>query len=99
MSEQVTVVTPVVRLADTSNMQVEKTDLTDINIVDNKVGDPATITLDAIPGLEIAGKVSSIKGFGENRQGDIVYTVVVTLDKQDERLRWNMTAQVAIEPK
>jgi HlyD family secretion protein len=44
--------------------------------------------------LELTGKVASIKGFGENRQGDIVYTVVVKLDTQDPRLRWNMTAKV-----
>ena len=96
VGEQVTIGTPVARVADTSVMQVETTDLTEINIVNVKEGDPVTITLDAIPGFEMTGKVTSIKGYGENRQGDIVYTVVVTLDKQDERLRWNMTAKVTI---
>jgi HlyD family secretion protein len=86
----------VVRIADTAQWQVETTDLTEINIVNVKEGDPVTITLDAIAGLELAGKVTRIKGFGENRQGDIVYAVTVALDKQDERLRWNMTAKVSI---
>ncbi len=86
----------VFRLADFANMQIETTDLTEINIVNVQVGDPVTLTLDAIPGLELTGKVTTIKGFGDNRQGDIVYTVVIKLDKQDERLRWNMTAKVSI---
>jgi len=96
VGETVAVGTPVVRVADTSNFQVETTDLTEINVVNVKEGDAATITLDAIPDLELTGKVASIKGFGENKQGDIVYTIVVKLDKQDPRLRWNMTAKVTI---
>ncbi len=96
VGEPVAIGTPVVRLADLSTMQVETTDLTEINIVNIKEGDAATVTFDAIPELELTGKVASIKGFGENRQGDIVYTLVVKLDQQDERLRWNMTAKVSI---
>jgi len=94
--EQANVGTPVIRLADLANMQIETTDLTEINVVNVNVGDAATVTLDAIQGLEMTGKVASIKGFGDNRQGDIVYTLVIKLDKQDPRLRWNMTAKVSI---
>ena len=96
IGETIAVGAPVARVADTSAWQVETTDLTEINIVNVKEGDAVTVTLDAIPGLELTGKVASIKGFGENKQGDIVYTLVVKLDKQDERLRWNMTAKVSI---
>lgn len=98
-NEQVTPGTPVVRLADYSAWQVETTDLTELNVVNVHEGNAVTVTFDAIPELELTGKVVNIKGFGENRQGDIVYTVVVQLDKQDARLRWNMTAKVTIEPK
>ena len=96
VGETVAIGTPVVRVADTSNFQVETTDLTEINVVNVNEGDTATITLDAITDLELTGKVVNIKGFGENKQGDIVYTIVVKLDKQDPRLRWNMTAKVTI---
>lgn len=96
VGEQVAIGTPVARIADTTNFQVETTDLTEINIVNVKEGDAATVSLDAIPELELTGKVVSIKGFGDNKQGDIVYTVVIKLDKQDPRLRWNMTAKVTI---
>ena len=90
---------PAVRVADTSNWQVETTDLTEINIVGVRAGAPATVTFDAIPGLELPGTVSHIQGYGESKQGDIVYTITVALDKSDERLRWNMTAKISIEPK
>ena len=96
VGEQAAPGTPVIRLADVSNMQVETTDLTELNVVNVKEGDPATITFDAIPEMELTGKVASIKGFGDNKQGDIVYALVIKLDKQDPRLRWNMTAKVSI---
>lgn len=89
----------VLRLADTSNFQVETTDLTELNIVNIREGDAVTVSFDAIPSMELAGKVKQIKGYGENRQGDIVYTLVITLDKQDERLRWNMTSKVTLAAK
>ena len=86
-----------IRLADTSAWQIETKDLTELNIAQVKEGMPATVTFDAIPGLELTGHVSQIKPYGDTRQGDIVYTVVVTPDQQDARLRWNMTAKVSIE--
>ena len=61
-------------------------------------GAPVTVTFDAIPGLELPGKVKRIDAFGKNTRGDITYTVVIAPDRQDERLRWNMTASVAITP-
>ncbi len=53
---------------------------------------------DAIPGLTATGKVARVKPLGENKQGDMTYTVVVQPDQLDARLRWNMAASVAIEP-
>ena len=99
MGEFVAPGAPVVRVGDLSVWRIETTDLTELNIVNVKPGNAVKITLDAIPGLELAGRVTEIKPFGENRFGDIVYTVVIALDKQDPRLRWNMTASVAIETK
>jgi multidrug resistance efflux pump len=88
--------TPVLRLADTSTWRIETKDLTELNIAQLQEGMPATVTFDAIPGLELSGHVSQIKPYGDTRQGDIVYTVTITPDQQDERLRWNMTAKVSL---
>jgi HlyD family secretion protein len=89
--------TPVLQLADLSNLRIETTDLTEMNIVRVREGSPATITFDAIPSLEVTGTVAYIRALGENKQGDITYTVVIELGQQDPRLRWNMTASVVIE--
>jgi HlyD family secretion protein len=86
-----------VRLGDPSAWLVDTTDLTELNIVKLSEGSVATLTLDAIPGLTLTGKVSRIRPYGEAKQGDIVYTVTVMPDRQDPRLRWNMTAKVSLE--
>lgn len=89
----------VVRLADTSAWEIETTDLTELNIANVHEGMPATLTFDAVPDLELSGKVAKVKPYGESKQGDIVYTVIITPDQQDPRLRWNMTAKVSLEAK
>ncbi len=87
----------VVQLADLSSWVIETDDLTEIEVVGVQVGAPATITFDAIPGLELPGQVKWIRPFGEKKEGDITYTVMVCPDEEDPRLRWNMTAVVSIE--
>ncbi len=99
VGEAVTAGVPIIQLADFSAWKVETTDLTEINIVNVHVADAATLSFDAIPDLNLTGKVTNIESFGTNHQGDIVYKVTVTPDKMDDRLRWNMTAKVSIEPK
>lgn len=83
-----------VTLADISSWKIETTDLTELKVVNIKPDDAVEITFDAIPDLTLTGKVQRIKSIGVNKQGDITYTVIVLLDNQDERLRWNMTAIV-----
>jgi multidrug efflux pump subunit AcrA (membrane-fusion protein) len=99
VGEQVGLGSPIVTLADLSSWPVETDDLTELNVVKVAEGDPVTITFDAIPDLELPGTVVRIKPIGENKLGDMTYTVVIAPDENDPRLRWNMTASVAIEPK
>ena len=91
--------TPVVQLADFSSWKIETTDLTELNIAEVRIGAPVTLTFDALPGVELTGSVTHIKPFGEAKQGDITYTAVITPDRYDERMYWNMTATAAIMPK
>jgi HlyD family secretion protein len=88
----------IMQLADLSEWVIETDDLTEIDVVDVQPGAPATITFDAISDLELLGRVAWITPFGEKKEGDITYTVRVCPDKEDARLRWNMTAVVSIEP-
>lgn len=98
LHEFVTAGAPIVRLADLSAWVLETTDLSDLSIARVREGDAVTITFDGIPGLQVAGQVARIQGFGESRQGDIVYKVTITPERQDPRFRWNMTASVVITP-
>jgi multidrug efflux pump subunit AcrA (membrane-fusion protein) len=50
----------VVTIADLSNWVVKTTDLTEIDVVNVKEGQPATVKLDAIPNVNLKGTVSSI---------------------------------------
>jgi HlyD family secretion protein len=94
--EQVVAGVPVAELADLAAWQVETDDLTELDIVQVQEGDRVLVTFDAIEGLELAGMVVRIKSIGQEKLGDITYTVVVRLDDQDPRLRWNMTAVVTV---
>lgn len=98
VGEPITQGNTVVRLADVSTWQIETDDLTEIEVVDVREGAPVTISFDAIPDLELSGKVLRIKPFGEEKQGDMTYTVLIQPDQQDARLRWNMTATVRVTP-
>jgi len=96
VGEQVVAGQPVVQLADLSQWQVETDDLTELDVVRVHEGDPVEVTFDAIEGLKLAGTVARIKAIGQESLGDITYTVVVGLEEQDPRLRWNMTAVVTV---
>ncbi len=41
--------------------------------------------------------LADIKRWGEDKVGDVVYTVEVSPKALDKRLRWNMTASVTIQ--
>ena len=83
-----------VTIADISSWTVITTDVTEIDVVKLKEGQPVTVALDAIPGTVLNGKVLSIgQGYSEN-QGDIVYKVTILLTDQDPAMRWGMTAVV-----
>jgi len=95
--EQAAPATPLVQLADLTQWQIETDDLTELDIVRVKEGSTAKLAFDAIPDLELSGKVLRIKPIGVNRQGDMTYVVVIQPEKSDPRLRWNMTTKVTIE--
>jgi HlyD family secretion protein len=86
-----------VTIADFSKWVVKTTDVTEIDVVKLKVAQPVTVTLDALPNVELNGTIQSIgQTFSEN-QGDIVYEVTVVLTDTDPAMRWGMTAAVKFE--
>lgn len=98
VGEHAAVGTVLVRIADEAQWEIRSDDLTELTIAKVKKGDQVSLTFDGIPGLELSGKVKSIRSYGEKKRGDITYTVTIAPEGWDERLRWNMTAQLAITP-
>jgi HlyD family secretion protein len=89
---------PFASVADTSTWQIDTTDLTELNVERIHPGQAATLTFDAIPGLTLPAKVERVKQLGVEDKGDILYTVTLTPNQPDNRLHWNMTAAVSIQP-
>jgi multidrug resistance efflux pump len=83
-----------VTIADFSSWLVKTTDLTEIDVVQLAEGQPVTVTLDALPGVELKGKILSIAQNYSQNQGDIVYEVTILLTDMDPAMRWGMTAAV-----
>jgi HlyD family secretion protein len=98
VGEQVPAGVPMAQVADFSGWQIETEDLTELDVVRIRPGSPVTITVDAMPRLELAGQIARIQAIGEDKHGDMTYTVVIQpQDRAAERLRWNMTTAVFIQ--
>lgn len=86
-----------VRIAGDGGWTFETTDLTQDSVAGIEVGDAARVTLDGFAGVSIPGRVTRIAAFGVDRQGDVVFTVVVEPDGAvPAGVRWNMKASIEI---
>jgi len=85
----------VMTLADLSHLRLETTDLSERDVAELAVGQPANIFVEAL-GLEIEGRVAHIASQATIIGGDVVYRVVVELNEQPSALRWGMSADVTI---
>ena len=52
-----------------------------------KVGQPATITFDALTGVELAAKVSSISTIGTTSDSVVSYDATLTLTQQNAQVK------------
>lgn len=80
-------------LADLSTLRAETTDLSERDVAQVFEGQPATVLVKPL-GVEVPGRVQRIAPQANVVGGDVVYTVVVTLDEQPPGLRWGMSVEV-----
>jgi multidrug resistance efflux pump len=92
--QQVSAGETVLSVADTSNWIVETDNLTEADIVNVAEGQEVQVVLDALPDLTLKGKVTHINDRYEEVRGDVTYTVTITLEETDPRIRWGMTAAI-----
>ncbi len=88
---------PAIVVADVSNWIVETDNLTEIEVVELANGQPVTVVLDALPDLPLLGTVTAISPAFEEKRGDITYTVTITINDNNEAMRWGMTAVTTFE--
>jgi multidrug resistance efflux pump len=82
-------------LADLDHLQVETTDLSERDVSQVTVGQPAIVSVKPL-GVEVGGHVAAVAAQATTAGGDVVYQVIVELDEQPPGLRWGMTVEVKI---
>ena len=60
------------------------------------VGQPATVTLDALPGVELAAHVSQISLVGTTSSSVVSYDATLSLDQNDNRIKPGMSASASV---
>ena len=88
---------PVISLGDLAKFRVQTSDLGEVDIHSIKLGQEATVTVDALEGKKLKGTVSRISPIATDSRGDKVYAVTVDLEQGTEvGLRWGMSAFIEI---
>ncbi len=80
-----------------SEQKIAEITLNELDIAKVELGQLATLTLDAIDGLTLTGKIIEVDSLGSVNQGVVTYDVKISLDAQkDERLKSGMSLSVSI---
>jgi multidrug efflux pump subunit AcrA (membrane-fusion protein) len=88
----------VFRLGDLDHLQVETTDLSELDLGGVQVGQSANVYVDALR-LNLDAQVARIALQSTTLGGDVVYAVTLDLAEQPAGLRWGMSVKVDLTPK
>lgn len=89
---------PAFDLGDLGQLQIETTDLAEVDVTKVDIGQAVSVTFDGLPGKAFDGKVTTIAPEANDHRGDQVYKVTIQLtDAAGAALRWGMTANVQID--
>ncbi len=70
--------------------------LSEVDVARIRVGQKATITFDALPGLSVTGNVAEVATVGTVSQGVVTYVVKIAFDTQESQVRPGMSVSAAI---
>lgn len=79
-----------------TKQKVAEITLNEVDIANIKVGQPVTLTFDAVDGLTATGTVASIDLVGTVSQGVVSYTTQIAFDTTDERIKPGMSVSATI---
>ena len=92
---EMTAGTPIATLVDDSKLHIDIT-VDEIDVAKVKTGQDVVVTLDALPGTELRGKVERISPTSTTLNGVVSYVVRVVLSQASQNLRTGMTANASI---
>jgi HlyD family secretion protein len=84
-----------IQLADLDNLEII-VNMAEVDVSKIKVGQPAQITLDALPNVTLTGEVSLVSPAGVQTQGVVNYPVTVAVKDPTPEVKTGMTANVTI---
>ena len=84
-----------VEIADLSTLKAE-IQINEVDLVNVKVGQSASVTFDALPSGPVSGTVTAVAPTGVNSSGVVSYNVDITLASVDKRLRPTMSCSADI---
>lgn len=87
---------PAVTLMDFSHFRIT-VQVDEMDVGQLAVGMPAVVTVDALPGVTLTGRVERIGVAASSAGGAVYYPVVIALDPTDAPLRAGMSANVTIQ--
>ncbi|MEK7631051.1 MAG: efflux RND transporter periplasmic adaptor subunit [Patescibacteria group bacterium] len=79
-----------------TKQQLAELSLNEVDVAKIKIGQKATLTFDAIEGLEISGSVVEIDTVGTVTQGVVTYNIKIGFDTQDDRIKPGMSTSASI---
>ena len=95
--DEVNANTVVIELVDSSAFEVSAT-VDEIDVAQLGLGQRATVTLDAIPDLELSGNVSSISASAQSQSGVVSYPITISLaTPEDAHLLEGMSATATMK--
>jgi HlyD family secretion protein len=86
----------VVALAILDTLKIETTDLSELNVAAVRIGQPATVYVDALD-KELNGIVTAISPVASTIGSEVVFKVTIQLEEQPIDLLWGMSADVEIK--
>lgn len=79
-----------------TSQKIATLSLNEVDAAKIKAGNKATLTFDAIENLTLTGEVTLVDAVGSVSQGVVSYSVKISFDSQDDRVKPGMTVNAAI---
>jgi multidrug resistance efflux pump len=82
-------------VVDLSRWYIETDTLVENQVVKISTGQGVSVVPDSLPDVQMNGVVETISSMYQEKQGKILYTARIRLDKIDPRLRWGMKTEAS----